>query len=319
MRPELFELPVIHLTIKSYGLMMVIGFLVTVTLIRRLSRSFTDDPQLITNAALYSLIGGVIGARLFYVIHYFEQFQSEPFRVFAIWNGGLELLGGVIVAITVILSYLIYHKQPVRRYLDVLAVGLMVALAFGRIGCFLNGCCWGKPTDLPWAVRFPYGSLAYYSQINPDQGRNRQEPYLQLPQDYFSYIDENGKGYLLPLNELSEKQQMEVTKGQYRCLPVHPTQLYSSISAAFVSFLLYLIWRRSEKNKEKRFAQPGSTFSMMFILYGIMRISMEFLRDDNPFEFDGLTISQNIGISMIAAGLVFLTMFELMKGKKLRS
>ncbi|MGD8500075.1 MAG: prolipoprotein diacylglyceryl transferase, partial [Phycisphaerales bacterium] len=181
MYQELFEIPFIHLTVKSYGLMMVIGFLVAVSLIRRLSRSFTPNPQLITNAALYSLIGGVVGARLFFVVHYLDKFRVRPLEVFAIWQGGLELLGGVTLAVSVILFYMLYHKLPIRRYLDVLAIGLMSALVFGRIGCFLNGCCYGKPAKLPWGVRFPYYSFAYHSQIAEDLGRNRREPQLELP------------------------------------------------------------------------------------------------------------------------------------------
>ncbi|MFC1605050.1 prolipoprotein diacylglyceryl transferase family protein, partial [Planctomycetota bacterium] len=78
MFPEIFEIPFVHLTIKSYGLMMVIGFLSCVSLIRYLSRDFTPNPQHITNVALYSLVGGVIGARLFFVIHYFDKFRSNP-------------------------------------------------------------------------------------------------------------------------------------------------------------------------------------------------------------------------------------------------
>jgi len=137
MHPQLFEIPLIHVTLKSYGLMMVIGFLAAVTVIRYLSRDITPDPQYITNAALYSLIAGVLGARLFYVIHHFDQYRDDLLSVFAIWQGGLELLGGVILAIAVIFLYLVYHKLPIRRYLDILAIGLMLALAFGRIGCRL--------------------------------------------------------------------------------------------------------------------------------------------------------------------------------------
>ena len=74
MYPELFKIPFTDLTVKSYGLMIVIGFLVAVSLIRRLSRDITPNSQSITNAALYALIGGVAGARLFYVVHYFDQF-----------------------------------------------------------------------------------------------------------------------------------------------------------------------------------------------------------------------------------------------------
>ncbi len=85
MYSELFTIPLVHLTVRSYGLMLVIGFLAAVSLIRRLSIKITPDPQLITNAALYSLIGGVVGARLFFVIHYLDRFNDHPLDVFAIW------------------------------------------------------------------------------------------------------------------------------------------------------------------------------------------------------------------------------------------
>jgi len=320
MFPELFEIPFIHLTVKSYGLMMVIGFLSCVSLIRHLSRDFTPNPQHITNAALYSLIGGVVGARLFFVVHYFDKFRSNPIEVFAIWQGGLELAGGVVAAIIVIVFYLRYHKLPIRRYLDVLAIGLMLALVFGRIGCFLNGCCYGKPTELPWGVRFPYNSFAYNSQISPDIDRKRPEPYFELPGEFFGYIDENGVQYsgLKPKEYLTVKQKIEVTEGKYRCLPVHPTQLYSSGMAAFWCLMLYLLWRRSKKaelsgSSGRFFTRPGYTFALMFIVYGITRFLMEYLRDDNPFEFDGLTISQNIGIAMIVLGVILTAIFKSMK------
>lgn len=320
MYPELFEIPLIHLTVKSYGLMMVIGFLAAVSLIRRLSFKITPDPQLITNAALYSLIGGVVGARLFFVVHYFDKFAEHPFEVFYIWQGGLELLGGVVLAVAIILFYLIYHKLPIRRYLDILAIGLMLALVFGRIGCFLNGCCYGKPTELPWGVRFPYYSFAYLSQAEPDLGRNRPEPQLKLPEEYFGYEDNDGQLYagLKPYDKLNDTQKVEVTQGKYRCLPVHPTQLYSSATAAFCFVILYLFWRRAEKAEdserpEKLFAKRGCVFSLMFILYGLSRFSIELLRDDNPFEFAGLTISQFIGIGLVALGLSLMATFQFVK------
>jgi len=324
MFPELFEIPFIHVTLKSYGLMMVIGFLVAVSLIRHLSRNITPDPQLITNAALYSLIGGVVGARLFYVIHYFEHFKEDPVSVFAIWHGGLELLGGVILAITIIFFYLLYHKLPIRHYLDILAIALMLALVFGRIGCFLNGCCFGKPTELPWAVRFPYNSIAYLSQVNPDLERNRSAPQLELPPEYLSYIDNKGNRHPKPYEELTEQQKIEVTTGKYRCLPVHPTQLYTSAGAAVLCLILYFFWRRSQnagssKTAGKIFTEPGSTFALMFALYGLTRFFIEFLRDDNRFEIDGLTISQLIGIAMIIFGATLMAILQIMKPKTRKS
>jgi phosphatidylglycerol---prolipoprotein diacylglyceryl transferase len=323
MYPELFQIPFTHLTIKSYGLMMVIGFLVAVYIIKRFSRDITSDSQLVTNVSLYALIAGIIGARIFYVIHYFSHFQTDLLSVFAIWRGGLELLGGAILAIAVIFIYLLYHKLPVRRCLDILAIGLMLALAFGRVGCFLNGCCFGKPSNLPWAIRFPYRSFSYESQVSPDLNRNRPEPYLKIPNDFFGDYQENGTWFqgLKPYESLTAQQKQQLRNGQYRALPVHPAQLYSSLSALLGALLLYLFWRRTRSalnspKTSKLFARPGCTFALMFILYGIGRFLLEFLRDDNPLEFDDLTVSQNISIILVVFAVGLMIVFQKMKPSK---
>ncbi|NIP25436.1 MAG: hypothetical protein GWN67_02690, partial [Phycisphaerae bacterium] len=98
-----------------------------------------------------------------------------------------------------------------------------------------------------------------------------------------------------------------VKNGPYRCLHVHPTQLYSSAVALFCTFLLYLFWRRTRnaggsKKKGGLFNKPGCTFGLMLVMYGFSRFFLEFLRDDNPFEYawwaiyKGRTVSQNLGI-----------------------
>jgi len=303
---------------------MVIGFLSGVFVIRHLSRDITPDPQMITNAALYSLIAGVTGARLFYVLHYLDRFRGDWLSVFAVWQGGLEFLGGILLAVTVIFLYLLYHKLPIRRYLDILAIGLMLGLAFGRIGCFLNGCCFGKPTDLPWAVRFPYSSFAYQSQISPNLARNRPHPQLELPAEFFGYVDEKGfwNSGLKPYHYLTDRQKEQVTTGPYRCLPVHPTQLYSSATAALLCFILYLLWRKLQTRPKgiiKLFGKPGCIFALSLILYGICRFFIEYLRDDNPFEYSwwaiykGGTVSQNLGIYLVVFGTILMTIFLKMK------
>ncbi len=331
MYPELFKLPFIHTTVKSYGLMMVVGFLMALWLLKRLCRSFISNPQIITNIALYALVAGVAGARLFHIIHYYDKFRANPVELLYIWQGGLEFYGGVLLAMAVIIIYMIYYKLPVRQCLDVLAVGLMLGLAFGRIGCFLNGCCFGKPANIPWAVTFPsfiekkedktyYPSFVFESQINPNSKRNRSEPQLKLPDDYFEYTNVNGIKYLKPYEDLTIKQQIEVTEGKYRPLPVHPTQLYESIGAGILCLIAYLFLRKSrsipDKHNEHKFLiKPGFVFSLMFILYGIMRFLIEFLRDDNPYEFDGLTVSQNLSIPMIVLGVVLIAVFQRMQTK----
>ncbi len=328
MYPELFKIPYIDWPVPTYGLMMVIGFIFAVLVIRRLSLHITDNLQIITNACLYCLIAGVIGARLFYVVHHFEKFDGRWVSVFAIWHGGLEFLGGVILAIIVLFFYLRWHKLSIRNYFDILAIGLMVGLAFGRIGCFLKGDCFGRPTKIPWAVRFPYGSDPYRSQVYPNLKRNRPDPHLTLPAEFFDYYNDNGQTYygLKRYEDLTQEQKEKVTNGDYQCLPVHPTQLYSFANALLCALLLYLFWRRSRKavqsnNIEKLFARPGSTFSLMFTLYGVTRFFLETLRDDNPFEYGwwaiykGGTVSQNLGIYMATLGIVLIIIFHKVKLK----
>ncbi len=328
MHPELFKIPFVHLTVGSYGVMVVIGFLVAVRVMKRLSNASAYDPRHIMNVALYALTAGIVGARLLYIALNIEQFRDNPLDSLAVWEGGLVFLGGVILAIIVIETYLIYNKLPLRRYNDILAVGLMMGLAFGRIGCFLHGDCFGKPTELPWGVRFPYNSFIYISQINADPARNRPEPQLNLPRaEYLAYTGTDGRWYPKPYEELTAKQKIEVTEGKYRSLPVHPTQLYSSANAFFLCLVLYLFWRRSRPNADLKNAsgfgaRPGFVFAIAFILYGVARFLIEFLRDDNPFEYawwalyKGGTISQNLGIYLVIIGVILMVIISISKAEK---
>lgn len=331
MYPELFEIPFIHLTVKSYGVMVVVGFLAAVWLMKHLSKASGYDSRHITNLALYALVAGVAGARLLYVALNFGQFRDNPLDALAIWNGGLVFLGGVILAIFVIEAYIIYNRLPLRRYNDILAVGLMMGLAFGRIGCFLIGDCYGKPTELPWGVRFPYNSFVYLSQINADPARNRPKPQLNLPrEEYLAYATADGKWYPKPYDELTARQKMEVTEGKYRALPVHPTQLYSSANAFFLCLILYLFWRKSRPKADLEkaaglCARPGFVFALAFILYGVARFLIEFVRDDNPFEYawwavyKGGTISQNLGIYLVIIGAILMVLLTISKAEKPRT
>ena len=207
-----------------------------------------------------------------------------------------------------------------------MAIGLLLALTFGRIGCFLNGCCFGKPTDQLWGVPVHYDSFAYRSQVFPDIQRNRPEPYVKLPDEFFnySYSKTEPAKLLKSYDQLTRTQKDMVKYGPYRGLHVHPTQLYSSAMALMNCFLLYLFRRRSQnaaksKNRKKLFSNPGSTFALMFILYGPTRFFIEFLRDDNPFEYSwwaiykGGTVSQNLGIYMVIFGFVLMLIFQKMK------
>jgi phosphatidylglycerol:prolipoprotein diacylglycerol transferase len=103
------------------------------------------------------MIGAILGARAVYVATYWqEEFAGQPLQeIFAIWHGGLVYYGGLIGASLAGLIFLRWKKLPVWKIADVLAPSIALGSVFGRVGCLLNGCCYGRACDLPWAIRFP--------------------------------------------------------------------------------------------------------------------------------------------------------------------
>ena len=119
------------------------------------------DPEIILSLAIWLVVCGVIGARLFYVIEYWdEKFAGRSPRdtlleILNVPEGGLVIYGGFIGAAAGFVVFMRKHKLPLLAMADLVAPSFMIGLALGRIGCFLNGCCYGGETDWPWAVTFP--------------------------------------------------------------------------------------------------------------------------------------------------------------------
>lgn len=168
MWPTLFKIPWINLPIRSYGFMLMVGFLGGTWWAARRASRVKCDPDFVINLGFLSLIASVVGSRIFYVIHYWdEHFAGRGlWAIIDISAGGLEFYGGFVGALLAILVYMKLRKVSIRLYLDIITPSLMFGMAMARIGCFLNGCCWGGPCspNLPWAVRFPYACPALYRQ-----------------------------------------------------------------------------------------------------------------------------------------------------------
>src|SRR5262245_52820514 len=151
MRPTLFNIPFLPAwlgDIKSYGVMMMIAFLTGIWLACRRAERSRANPDVILNMGFIALICGIVGARAMYVIHYWDtHFANQPnpwWAAFDIRAGGLEFLGGPILVVPALWIYLRYvARVSTRWYLDMAAPALPWGLAITRIGCFLNGCCWG--------------------------------------------------------------------------------------------------------------------------------------------------------------------------------
>jgi phosphatidylglycerol:prolipoprotein diacylglycerol transferase len=173
MYPTLIKIGSFH--IYSYGLFLFLSFLIGTKLVEVRAKKFGVKSDSITNLALLTLIMVVIGARLLYVIFHWSEFSNDLVGIIAFWRGGLGGLmffGGFILALVVGILYVRHEKMPVYKILDSIAPALVLGEGLTRIGCFLNGCCFGKPTGSFLGMVFPHHSAAGYTfseAIHPTQ------------------------------------------------------------------------------------------------------------------------------------------------------
>lgn len=280
MFPILFRVPVPGIgpvTIHTYGVLLVVAFLVAIFVARRLARREDIDPDHVVDLGVYVILGGLVGAKLLLLIVDWD-FYTRQFRNILEQGGGaigealgflgrtgevigtlarmgLSLLqaggvfyGGLIVGLLVGIWYMRRYDLPTWRVADVLAPGVAIAHAFGRVGCFAAGCCYGVPTEAPWGVQFTN-----------------------------SY---SGTLVGVPLN-----------------IPLHPTQLYSALGNLAIFALLLWLYRH------KKF--DGQIFWTYVVSYGVFRFLVEFWRGDPRGSlFDGaLSTSQFVAIVMVTVGL----------------
>lgn len=158
MHPEIFHWGFLH--VRSYGVMLAIAFLVGTWLALREARRLSLDEDQLVNVILVVLIASVLGARALYVMEHIQEFRREWGSVIALWQGGLTLYGGVIAGTVAGLLAARRFGLPMWTVADTLTPSLALGTALGRIGCFLNGCCYGRPTRMPWGVVFPPDSFA---------------------------------------------------------------------------------------------------------------------------------------------------------------
>jgi phosphatidylglycerol:prolipoprotein diacylglycerol transferase len=156
--PEILQLGPFHL--RSYGLMLAVAFLVGTFVSLREARRLELDEDKVLSVILVVLVCSILGARALYVMEHVQQFRREWGSVLALWQGGLTLYGGVVAGTAAAFYSARHWGLPVWRVLDALTPAMALGVFFGRIGCFLNGCCYGRPTQLPWGVVFPADSFA---------------------------------------------------------------------------------------------------------------------------------------------------------------
>ncbi len=266
---SVFVLPVIgpaSLPIFGYGMMVLIGFVSGLWLSRLRAKRIGLDPEILSDMSFWLLVSGVTGGRLAYLGQYWRQIfarcQTAPDYVKAAVNlseGGLVLIGALVGGAIGFFLLCRMRKLPPMLMVDVIMPGVFVGVGFGRIGCLLNGCCFGDPCNLPWAIQFPQGSVPWLDLVN----RQLLDPATKFT------------------------------------MPLHPTQIYSSIDGFLLGAILWNLFPLRARN--------GQLLGVGCMMYACTRFLIEIIRNDEPGRFGTwLTISQwySIGLFVIGAGLL---------------
>lgn len=138
---------VFGLPLKSYGLMITLGFAAGIWLAWYRARRAGLDPDEVLNMATVVIISAVVGSRLLFILVNPREYLEHPIRIFYIHEGGLVFLGGLIGVILTVSAYLHYYRMDYLRWADIMFPSVPLGQFLGRIGCFLNGCCYGLPTE----------------------------------------------------------------------------------------------------------------------------------------------------------------------------
>jgi phosphatidylglycerol---prolipoprotein diacylglyceryl transferase len=159
------------LTVTWYGIFVASGFMAGLWTASRRALRAHIHPETIFDLGPWLLLGTIVGARVLYVVSYWkEDFAGKPvLEIFMVQHGGLIFYGGFIGASLACILFTWRQQLPLWKMADILAPSIALGSFFGRWGCLLNGCCYGRPTTLPWGIQFPYGHPTNPAYLHPTE------------------------------------------------------------------------------------------------------------------------------------------------------
>ena len=346
------------LAVRGYGLMLLTAIVAGVGLVMSRCEKIGVSRDQITQLAFWMMLCGIAGARLFYVIQKSDQFFSDGLtfeslaHIVNMTKGGLVVYGSLIGGTLAALVFFKVNRLPVWRTADLIAPGMVLGLAIGRIGCLMNGCCYGGvcSDDYP-AVTFPAGSPPYMRQLETGDllgisGTLDREPTNPFPvtveqvsED--SFASQNGivAGDQVRVGlglQRGDSDLLRFAKGAIGMASFDgdwPIALIQTSDGREVTVPLSALPVRSARTHPTQIYsainalllcmvlwyfwtlnhRDGQVFALMLILYPIGRFLMEVVRQDEAGQFGtGLTISQLVSLLMLVAGFA---MFALASNK----
>ena len=268
--PIIFTIPLLNWPVRWYGVILMTGFLVGSWMVERELKRRGENGELIWDAAIWVLIPGVIGARLWYVLNATlggdTRFSNNPAEIFRVWNGGLHIFGAFLFGAAALLIYLNKNKLDPWLFLDVIGPAALIGQAIGRLGNFVNQELYGPPTSLPWGLKiFP------------------ENPY-QVP------VEMQGRSAEEILNYIQTTR-------------FHPTFAYEMLWNFAAAGLLLWLSHRYEKT-----VKPGTLFAGWLVFAGVGRTWLElFFRPDQPkIEAWGISYTAIVSSLMAIAGAIML-------------
>jgi phosphatidylglycerol:prolipoprotein diacylglycerol transferase len=256
MFPDLFSIG--PLTIHTYGLFVALGFISGILDTVKLGKQEGFKPQQIMDMAFIMILWAVVGSRLLYILINFSYYKAQPLDALKIWQGGLVFSGGLVAVAAAMTWYLRRHHLSFWTTGDLWAPALALGQAVGRIGCFMAGCCYGRPTDLPWGVVFSH-------------------PHTLAPPN----------------------------------IPLHPTQLYSSLGGFVIFFVLLCL------HAKRKF--QGQVFLWFLILHSTFRLFVERFRGDERGLLPGTEMTLTQLLATIILVLAVIGLFSLKSRKERKS
>lgn len=145
-------------TVYSYGTVLALAFILSLFLMVKRAYKIEIPKQTVYDLGIWMIVGGLLGARIAYVLFHMDEFWHRPLEIFMIHRGGLVFYGSFVGGVIFLWFFLKRRKLSFLKFADFIIPIIALAHGIGRVGCFLNGCCYGKPTECPWGVDFPAGS-----------------------------------------------------------------------------------------------------------------------------------------------------------------